>query len=74
METPASRPAASGLSLTYAILLQTATILIPLAARGLQVEDKVLHVKPQLADRLLHQIQNTAATLRTLEDSGYDRC
>ncbi len=55
-------------------MLQTATIIISLATRCLQVEDKVFHVKPQLADRLLYQIQDTAATLRALENSRYGRC
>ena len=48
--------------------LDFAAQFVALAARRLQVEHQVLHVQPQLAEGVLHQAQNPAATLGALQD------
>ncbi len=41
-------------------------IRVAFAASGLQIENQVLHVEPQLANRILNELQNLASTIGAL--------
>jgi hypothetical protein len=50
-------------------LVTSPTVFVTLTASGLQIEEQVFHVEPQLAQGILHEVQNPAAAARAVGHS-----
>ena len=48
-------------------------VFVPLTPRRFEIENQVLHVQPQLAERVLHEGQNPATATRAIDHAGENR-